>query len=357
MRLRIQLGVALGVIALQASEAAVVRTELKVLSEPGVEVFIREVAGDSAQARKVPVILIHGARVPGVASFDLPVEGGSLAADLAEAGHRVFIMDARGYGGSTRPAEMSKPPGPQPLVNSYEVVRDIAAVVLHVKQSARTSSVALLGWATGGHWAGMYASLHPQDVSHLIVLNSLYGGSNRHEMLGHGSSSEMPGQPGRFNAAEVKGYRTNTAASLTVQWDRSIPTEDKSQWRDPRIVEAYRRAALASDSTSEERTPPSFRAPNGALEDSFYLATGRQLWDAAPITGRVLLIRAANDFWSRPEDVSTLQKHLVNAAHVEVLEIPGATHFVHLDRPERGRAVFLSRVKGFLDEDRPTRAE
>src|SRR5207245_6121417 len=31
-----------------------------------------------------PIRLVQGARVPGVASFDLPVPGGSLAADLAE---------------------------------------------------------------------------------------------------------------------------------------------------------------------------------------------------------------------------------------------------------------------------------
>ncbi len=335
----------------QPGHAAVTREDFTVTSEPGITVFVREVRSEAegAPARKPPVILLHGARVPGVASFDLPVEGGSLAADIAEAGHRTFIMDARGYGGSTRPEAMNRPPGPVPLVKSHEVVRDIDAVVRSVKQRTGATQVALLGWATGGHWAGMYASLHPEQVSHLIMLNSLYGGSDRHAMLGHGTSSEMPGQPGRFNAPEVGGYRYNTAASLISQWDRSIPLEDKTLWRDPRVVEAYQREALASDPTSAQRDPPSFRSPNGALEDSFYLAIGRQLWDAASITARVLIVRSENDFWSRPEDVTTLQRHLVRAAEVRVLDIPEATHFVHLDRPERGRALFLAQVKSFLD--------
>jgi alpha-beta hydrolase superfamily lysophospholipase len=71
----------------------------------GVAIGLRTAHDDSiALAGKPPVILLHGARVPGIASFDLPVAGGSLAADLARAGFRVFILDARGYGMSERPA-------------------------------------------------------------------------------------------------------------------------------------------------------------------------------------------------------------------------------------------------------------
>ncbi|WP_348651609.1 alpha/beta fold hydrolase [Rhizobium leguminosarum] len=65
--------------------------------------------------------------MPGLASFDFPVEGGSLAADLARNGHRVFVIDARGYGGSSRPGEDGGSDR-QPLTNSHEVVRDLVAV-------------------------------------------------------------------------------------------------------------------------------------------------------------------------------------------------------------------------------------
>jgi hypothetical protein len=49
-----------------------------------------------AGAVGMPLILLHGARVPGLASFDLAVPDGSLAEELALAGHRVFVMHARG---------------------------------------------------------------------------------------------------------------------------------------------------------------------------------------------------------------------------------------------------------------------
>ena len=45
-----------------------------------------------------PILLVHGARVPGIASFDLPVAGGSLAADLADKGFCAYVIDIRGYG-------------------------------------------------------------------------------------------------------------------------------------------------------------------------------------------------------------------------------------------------------------------
>ena len=335
-------------IPMSSAQAEIQRQDFNVQGEPGIELHVREVWDTAAAGGKPPIILIHGARVPGVASFDLPVAGGSLAVDLAQAGHRVFVMDARGYGSSTRISQDGSREG-KPLVNSNEVVRDIGAVMQAVVKRTATSNVALLGWATGGHWAGMYASLHPEAVSHLVMYNALYGAHEGHENLGRGSFLSDPNDSDRFNTARFGAYRLNTADSLLPSWDRAIPVEDKAEWRDPEVAEAYQQAALASDPTSESRNPPSFRAPSGAMEDSFYLALGRQLWDAAPITARVLIIRSENDFWSRPEDVTTLQDHLVNAAEVKAVTIRDATHHVHLDRGEKGRDAFLEAVKHFLD--------
>lgn len=333
----------------------ITREDFFVENEIGQSLFVREVRPDASKgASNTPVLLLHGARVPGVASFDLQVPNGSLAADLADAGHPVYIMDARGYGFSTRPPEMSQPPGANPpLVRSPAVVRDIAAVVDWVRERRSVERVALLGWATGGHWCGYYASLHPDRVSHLVLYNTLYGGSAEHPLIGHGSSLEHPEHPGRFNAAAVGAYRFSTAESLFGSWDRSIPIEDKSRWRDPDVAAAYAKAALDSDSTSRSRTPPSFRAPSGALEDSFYLATGHQFWDASLIESRVLVIASERDFWSRPADREALERDLVHAEKVKSVVIPEATHHVHLDRPDRGRDRFIEEVISFLAEGNP----
>ncbi|HEU4584127.1 MAG TPA: alpha/beta hydrolase [Gemmatimonadaceae bacterium] len=326
------------------------RRDFHIESEPGISLFVREVKlASPLRGDAIPLVLVHGARVPGLASFDLPVPNGSLAEDLARAGYPVYIMDVRGYGYSTRPPEMSQPRHANaPLIRSTEALSDIAAVVDWVRTHRGVEKVALLGWATGGSWCGNYAALHPDRVRDVIFLNTLYGGSDTHPSIGHGSSLEDPEHPGRFNAGDVGAYRFNTAESLFGSWDRSIPIDDKAAWRDPEIAAAYATAALESDSTSGERTPPSFRAPAGALEDSFYQAIGRRLWDASAIRSRALILRSELDFWSREADQRTLQQELVHAREVRSVTIPGATHYVFLDRSEHGRTRLIREVLDFL---------
>jgi len=322
------------------------RRDFFVAGDPGVRLFVREVKTPNAGTA---ILLVHGARVPGLASFDLPVEGGSLAADLARSGLDVYVMDVRGYGKSARPAEMEQPAEAHaPVVHSNEAARDIGAVVDAIRKQRHASGVALFGWATGGQWAGYYTSLYPEKVSLLILLNSLYRGNSAEAAVGHGSELEDGTHPGRFNRAACGAYRWNRADSLLGSWNRSIPLENKSAWRDPAVANAYVEAALASDAESASRNPHAFRSPCGALEDSFYLAIGRQLWDASLITAPTLVIASEHDFWSRPEDRENLVADLVHAAKVRAVVIPGATHFVHLDRGDRGREVLLKEIEEFV---------
>lgn len=328
------------------ASAAVTRADLFADGETDIRIHIREVRTES-KIKCEPILLVHGARVPGVASFDLGVPGGSLAVDLASAGFCVYIVDIRGYGESTRPLEMDEPAEKHsPLVRSREAAQDIDSAVDFIRTRTRAARVSLFGWATGGQWAGYYATLHPEKLSHLVLLNSLYGADAPHPLMGHGSDIEDPAHPGHLNPA-IGAYRCNTADSLLSAWNRSIPAEDKSSWRDPAVAEAYIRAALASDPRSSEHSPPCFRSPNGAMEDSFYLATGRQLWDASLIHTPTLVLASERDFWSRAADREKLKAHLVHAP-IKVVVLPGATHFVHLDREERGRKVLLKEVVEFV---------
>ena len=114
-------------------------------------------------------------------------------------------------------------------------------------------------------------------------------------------------------------------------------------------ADAYVREALASDPETNKHNPPCFRSPNGALEDSFYLATGRQLWDASFIYVPTLVLASEWDFWSRPADRDKIAHDLVHAT-VRVVVIPNATHFVHLDKPERGRGKLLEETVHFLQQ-------
>lgn len=335
-----------------ADENRVRREDFRVTTSDGVGIFVREIVPPESKGAE-PLILIHGARVPGIASFDLPITNGSLAADLAvRTGRPIFIMDARGYGRSDRPQAMNQPASlSQPLSRGYEVVRDIDAVANAAMQRSGRNQVSLFGWATGGMWAAYYASLHPEKVSHLIMLNALYGGSQKlasHAVLGRGTPASDPTQPDRLNP-NTGGYAFYEAASLFPAWDRTIPVPDKSAWRDPALAAAYAKAALDSDATSRARTPPSFRAPLGAIEDSFYQSEGRQLFDASNITTDVLIVHSGlDDFWSRSDDGLVFRHDATHAHRVELLNLPQATHFVHLDRPQHGRDRLIDATTTFL---------
>lgn len=322
------------------------REDLFPISDVGVQIHVREVRTDTLGTCE-PVLFVHGARVPGVASFDLPVAGGSLAGDLAEKGFCVYVMDVRGYGQSTRPQEMEQSPQSHPpLVRSVEAVHDIDAAVDLIRKRTGASRVSLFGWATGGQWAGYYATLHSDKLSHLILLNALYGADAPHPLMGHGSDIEDPARSGRLNPS-IGAFRCNSTESLLGGWDHSIPVQDKAIWRDPAVADAYVREALASDPETNRHDPPCFRSPNGALEDSFYLATGRRLWDASFIYVPTLVLASERDFWSRPADREKIAHDLVHAS-VRVVVIPKATHFVHLDRAEHGRNELMDEVVRFV---------
>jgi pimeloyl-ACP methyl ester carboxylesterase len=332
----------------KAGGAEVMRADFSVESDPAIYLAVREVTVPNVTPAGSPVILVHGARVPGIASFDLDVRNGSLAVELATAGLRVFVVDARGYGGSTRAGQDGDPAGRPPLVRSDEIVRDIAAVAAEARKRTSAHQVALFGWATGGHWAGMFASRYPEAVSHLAILNSLYGGHAGHPTLGPGGQLTDPSDPSRLDSRKVGAFGFSTAASLRPAWDASIPTEDKTVWRDPAVLNAYEVAALGSDPTSGARNPPSFRAPMGAMADSFELASGRKMWDASSITARVLLLRSEYDFWSRAADLTDLAGDLINARSVKAETLLGATHYAHLDREEHGRDALIKELIAFL---------
>jgi pimeloyl-ACP methyl ester carboxylesterase len=337
---------------MSAHAGDLVREDFRVTTSDGLGIQVREIRPASLLGTE-PVILVHGARVAGLASFDLDVAGGSLAADLANRlGVAVFIMDARGYGASDRQEALERPPQQiAPQSRAFEVVRDIDAVAEAAIGRTGANAVALFGWATGGMWASYYASLRPERVGHLVTLNALYGGSSRHPALGYGSAYADPLHPDRLNAG-IGGYALNDAASLWPSWDRTIPIDDKSAWRDPAVAEAYARAALASDPEASRHQPPAFRAPMGAIEDSFYQANGRRLFDSANITAPTLVVRSELDFWSRPEDADAFAHDAVHARQLRVITLPGATHYVHLDRPARGRDALLRELVGFLGGDR-----
>lgn len=328
----------------------VVRRDFFVEAADGIRIAVREVRPAGA-APRTPMVLMHGTRIPGISEFDLPVENGSLAADLAAAGHICYIVDARGFGRSDRPAEMDLPPEPGlPLVRTIEITRDVDAAVDHLCRASGRQRVGLLGWGVGGTCVAMYAALHPEKVSHLVLYCMIYGGVGDHASITIGSRWDDPDRPGHFNTKTYGNYTFNGVELLEHHWDEQIPIADKAAWRDPEMVVAFREALLDGDPTSRTRIPPTYRSPNGMLEDLYLMgATGQKLFHASQIYCPVFIVNPEFDGLCRDTDMAVFCEDLTHSPKVVHWRAANCTHYLLLDRPERGRNEFLSRLHGFLE--------
>jgi pimeloyl-ACP methyl ester carboxylesterase len=322
------------------------RRDFKVQTVDHVGIAIREVRSDVAD--RTPLVLLHGTRIPGLSEYDLEVPNGSFAADMAARGHVCFIPDARGYGRSDRPEAMSRPPHEsRPFARSIEITRDVDACVDALREATGAEKVALMGWGVGATILIMYAALWPEKVSHIVLYNAIYGGGTEFPRY-RNAPLEDPNRPGRFNVEKYGGYAYNKLDMLLDKWDQSIPIEDKSAWRDPAVAQAFVQALIDGDPTSRDRDPITFRCPNGMLEDSFYIGRGQKLVHACQVQCKVMILRPALDYFSRPEDVAALREDLTNAEDVVVWEPADTTHYLILDRPERGRTEALDRISAFI---------
>jgi pimeloyl-ACP methyl ester carboxylesterase len=316
--------------------------------DPGIKLFVREkmAEGNALFTDENVVLFLHGATSPSTCDFDLQYEDYSWADWLVKRGYAVYMLDYRNYGGSTREKAMDEPAqNNRPLTRSYLALRDIEVIVNHIKSKRNVKQVNLIGWSWGAMMAGYYASLHSEDVHRLVLYAPLYNFPN-HTNLGAGSALQNKRKPFEFNFA-LGAYRFASEAANTGRWNGEIPVENKDEYRDAALPAAFWNECLATDPTSNSRNPPSLRAPNGVLEDSFYQATGRPLWNAANIYAPTLVIGGNYDTWSYPEDGEALMRDLVHAPVKKNVLIEDATHFVIF---EKHRFEFFEAILSFIRE-------
>jgi len=316
--------------------------------DAGVRLFVRQkmAAGNTRFTDDNIVLFVHGATAPSVCDFDLGFKDYSWADWMVERGYVAYLFDKRNYGYSSREKAMDEPPAAnKPVSRSYLVVRDIGAAVDHIRAKHRVNKVTLIGWSWGAMTAGYYASLHSEKVRKLVMFAPAYA-LPLHTNLGPGSGLQNKRRPYEFNYG-LGAYRLASLAANTGRWDGEIPVQDKSQYREPGVAEAFWNECMASDPTSNTRTPPSLRAPNGVLEDTFMQATGRRIWNASSIYVPTLVIAGEYDTWSYPEDREGLMRDLTNAPAKRHVLIKEATHFVLFEKP---RFDFFGEILKFLRE-------
>jgi len=314
--------------------------------DPGIKLHIRERVLPSLKnfSKDNIVLFVHGATYPSPSMFDLNVKGYSFMEYLAQHGYDTFCLDIRGYGASTRPPEMSAPPREnQPIVRTDVAVRDIAAAVDHISKKRGVRKINLFGASWGTVTCGAYTSQNNKKVNKLILAAPIY--SYKHPLAKFFEDRKNPGQPN----PKIGAYRIVTIKSATMRWDRQIKPENKTAWREKKVLDAINKAIIDSDPSSYTRTPPSLRAPNGALVDLYYIFTERPVYDASLISVPTLLIRGGDDPTATDGDAKGLFKKLSSAPYKRYIIVGDGSHSVTF---EKNHDQVFREVRLFLDERR-----
>ena len=85
---------------------------------------------------------------------------------MAARGYDVWLVDLRGYGKSTRPAEMDQPADQNlPLVRTDVAVSDVSSAVDYILKKRNINKINLLGWSWGTTIMGKYKVEHNDKVN------------------------------------------------------------------------------------------------------------------------------------------------------------------------------------------------
>jgi len=225
----------------RAQDVRIARNDVQIDAlDPGIKLFVREkmAEGNTRFADDNVVLFLHGATAPSTCDFDLPYQDYSWADWMVKRGYVVYMGDYRNYGFSTREQAMDEPAAKtRPVTRSYLAVRDVAAMINHIKSRRGVTKVTLVGWSWGAMLAGYYASLHSENVHKLVFYAPLYS-FNDHTNLGPGSALQNKRKPYEFNFA-LGAYRVASEAANTGRWNGEIPVENKDEYRDAAAPSAF----------------------------------------------------------------------------------------------------------------------
>jgi pimeloyl-ACP methyl ester carboxylesterase len=282
----------------------------------------------AAQQRQV-VLLVHGAFFPASAAFDVNLPGGSVLRELAARGLSAYTLDVRGYGGSTRPAFMSRPIGPyQAFATTRDAILDVASAVELIRQREGVEAVAVLGWSWGAAIAGGFAERHPERVSKLILF----------------APGWLAAEPAPLT--EFGSYRTFDHDAARARVLNGVPEARVEEIHPSAWFERFWALNLGLDREGSSRHPAVVRAPSGVSQDFVdYWRQGKPTWDPGQVRAATLVIVGEWDRNTPPDMARKIHAGLTRAAARELVVLPEATHFAVL---EKSRSQWIDAVARFI---------
>ncbi len=307
--------------------------ELRIPSlDAGIELHLRNES--FARTKNLParrtVLFVHGATFPASSTFGVSLpRGGSWSGFVATRGFDVYSLDIRGYGGSTRPASMSQPPGANPpFADAKDAVRDISAAVDYILAQPGARKPTLIGWSWGTTTTAAYAAEHPGKIERLVLVAPVWLGV----------------KPQPYQGA----YRVSTYESARAFAVRGMPAKFIDAISPQENFDAWWKATLATDPEGARRSPPVVRSPNGVMRDfDESWAAGKPTYDPAKIRAPTLLLVGDWDAITPPAMAQGLYEQLTNAVERRLVRFSEATHFMII---EKHRLRLFNEVQNFLDQ-------
>jgi pimeloyl-ACP methyl ester carboxylesterase len=307
-------------------------------ADPGIKLYVRNKRPEEMKqfASEKTLLFVHGATQPAEATFDLALEGLSWMDYIARHGWDVYLVDVRGYGGSTRPPEMDQPAANNPPVATTDVaVRDVSSAIDFILRRRDVPKLNLMGWSWGTVIMGAYAADHPDKVDRLVLYAP-----------GWVRTSPAPQAASRPLGAYIETQMARTRERVQA----GAPEEKKNELMPAIWFEAWSAAVLATDPIGSKQEPPVLRSPAGWAQDNrTYWDAGKPYYDPARIKAPTLLVVAEWDY--RVPDAQALFQKLPNGSDKRLVQIGEGTHAVML---EKNRMQLFQEVQFFLDRTRLT---
>jgi pimeloyl-ACP methyl ester carboxylesterase len=309
-------------------------------ADPGIELFIRNKhpAGVTSFAADRILLYVHGATYPAETAFDLPLNGLSMMDYIARQGWDVYLVDVRGYGRSTRPAEMEKPAAENPpIVDTSVAVKDVGAAVNHILQRRGVAKLNLMGWSWGTVIMGMYTTTHNELVNRLVLYAPAWVFSTPPAIGGGG--------------APLGAYRMVTQEMAKQRWLKGVAEDKQADLVPAGWFEQWAAATWATDPVGAKENPPVVRAPNGVLKDfRDYWIAGKPQYDPGDIHVPTLIVHAEWDADLPSDQAQGYFAKLIHAPYKRFVEIGEGTHSVIM---EKNRMQLFREVANFLNEPDP----
>ena len=285
------------------------------------------------------IIMMHGATYSSGSLFDIPLEGQSFMDYLALAGFDVWAMDARGYGGSSRPAAMNQPARENPpAVGAKQASADLATAIDYLLRHLALEQINLLGMSWGGSVTGYYTSQNNSQIRRLVLIAPQW------------LTPQSPLDPG----GELGAWRLIDIPAVKSRWLRSVPQDKQPTLIPEGGFELWAERTLAEEPEPTLRQQQKIKASNGPVQDTRdYWTKDSPLYDPEDIRVPLLLLHGE---WDADIPVPLAQSWFLRATRTPEktwIEIGEATHMMVL---EKNRHQVYAETVRFLTKNGPETA-